>query len=106
MLIGLCGPIGTDIHFVSGILKTILEDNFGYECIEIKLSDFIRKHYRIQKTKKSFNSTNELIEKGNELREKFGVDILSKFVINQIAKTRLSNSKDDQELFKRKEYAI
>ena len=102
LVIGLCGPIGTDIHFVSSTLKTILEDSFDYQCIEIKMSDFIRKKFNISKKVKNYNSYKELIDKGNDLRKEFGHDILSKLIIHEITKNRQLQSKTDGELVKKK----
>jgi deoxycytidylate deaminase len=103
LIIGLCGPIGTDIDFVSKHLTSILEDDFGYKCEEIKLSTFIRKRYKIKKqTSKTFDSVKELIDKGNKLRGDHKNDILAKLVINRIAQIREENSKTDAEVFKSK----
>jgi len=102
LVVGLCGPIGTDINFVSKQLKTILEDDFGYHCEEIKLSSFIRKYYKIQKKVKDFDSTLELINRGNDLRGEHGNDILAKLMINKIAQIREEKSETDAELFKTK----
>lgn len=102
LIIGLCGPIGTDINFVCNILKTILEDTFDYEFREIKLSDYIKKQYDISSKQKSFNSYNELIHKGNTLRNNHGNDILSKIIIHDITKNRQSKSDDDSDLIKKK----
>ncbi|HBY69683.1 MAG: cytidine deaminase, partial [Flavobacteriaceae bacterium] len=102
LMIGLCGPIGTDINFVSKTLQQILEDTFDYKCIEIKLSDFIRKHYDIQSKVKSYNSYKKLIDSGNKLRNDFENDILSKIIIHEITKDRQAESKSDKELVKKK----
>ncbi|WP_299213199.1 anti-phage dCTP deaminase [uncultured Aquimarina sp.] len=102
LIIGLCGPIGSDINFVSESLKEILEDTFGYDCIEIKLSDFIRMQFEIPKKEKKFSYYEELINKGNELRNQFGNDILSKLIVHEITKDRQSKSKTDKELVKKK----
>ena len=102
LIIGLCGPIGSDINFVSDSLSKILEENFNYECIEIKLSSIIRKHYEIPIKIKSFNTYKELIDNGNNLRKEYGNDILSKIIVHEITKDRQSKSKNNQELVKKK----
>ena len=43
IVIALCGPLGTPLHRVSGILKNLLTKMHNYEHVEeIRLSDFIR----------------------------------------------------------------
>ena len=42
LIIGLCCPIGTDIHFVAEEIKQVIEEKFNYEVEIIRLSDFIK----------------------------------------------------------------
>lgn len=102
LIIGLCGPIGTDINYISKCLKEILEDSFDYVCIDIKLSDFIKKKYEIQESGKTFDYYDNLIEKGNILRKEHGNDILSKIAIHQITKNRQKKSDTPEDLVKSK----
>lgn len=44
LIIGLCGPIGTEIHLISECLQDILVNSYAYQCQVIRLSDLIRKH--------------------------------------------------------------
>lgn len=92
LVIGLCGPIGTDIKYVSQKLKEIVEDSFGYHCIEIKLSEFVKTRTNFTQKLKDYNYYTELIKRGNELRADKGNDILSKLAINRIAQDRAARS--------------
>lgn len=92
LVIGLCGPIGTDIKFVSKKLKEIIEDTFDYKCIEIKMSKFIKAQYSLDNDNRSVAYYNDVINKGNALREKYGNDILAKYAIHDIAKNRHKKS--------------
>lgn len=102
LIIGLCGPIGTDINFISNNLKQILEDSFGYQFIIIKLSDFIIRKYGITSKTKNFDYYNDLISKGNDFRNTFDNDILAKLVIHEITKDRQKKSKTPLELVQKK----
>ncbi len=102
LIIGLCGPIGTDINYISKCLREILEDSFGYVCIDIKLSDFIKKKFEIIELERTFEYYNDLIEKGNILRKDHGNDILAKIAIHQITKDRQKNSITSEDLVKSK----
>ena len=104
LIIGLCGPIGTDINYVSKCLRDILEDSFNYICIDIKLSDFIKQKLPQQsiQVSKDFDYFDSLIKKGNELREEHGNDILAKLTIHSITKNREKGSKTSEDLVKSK----
>lgn len=97
LVIGLCGPIGTDINFVSKCLREILEDDFNYTCVDIKLSDFIKKQFNISSKQKEagFEYYKELIDKGNDLRNSAGNSILAKLAIHKVAQVRHEKSSDD-----------
>lgn len=99
LIIVLCGPIGTDIHFVANRIAALVEDHYAYKVVPIRLSDFIK-----QLTKSvdfsTVTSKNEyyhkLIEAGNKLREKHGSSILAEMAINEIAYNR-EIDKDEKE---------
>ena len=97
LVIGLCGPIGTDLNFVSKCLREILVDDFNYTCIDIKLSDFIKKNFNISSKQKEngFEYYKELIDKGNELRKTDGNNILAKLAIHKVAQIRHEHSTDE-----------
>src|SRR5690554_1001191 len=67
LVIGLCGPIGTDINFVSKRLEQILSDTFDYKCVFIKLSDLIVMHGKVDTNSNysGFDRYNKLINAGN-----------------------------------------
>jgi hypothetical protein len=41
LFIGLCGQLGTDLKQISKYLQDVLDVDYGYECQEIKLSEFL-----------------------------------------------------------------
>lgn len=102
LVIGLCGPIGTDINYVGKCLREILEDSFGYIVVDIKLSDFIKNGEINLPSSSSYEYYETLIEKGNELRREYKNDILAKYTIHKITKDRQKRSPDDDELVKSK----
>ena len=94
LIIGLCGTIGSNIHLVSDTLVRILENQYRYECKQIKLSEFIRKHCKLGEDTKGLQYYQNLINNGNELRQKYGGSILSELAINEIALNREQNTED------------
>jgi pantothenate kinase-related protein Tda10 len=92
LIIGLCGPIGTDINFISESIVTELQTVYGYECHEIKLSDFIVSHFTIDKSAQSpINTKQLLIDRGNEMRKDYGNSILAQLAVNDLSKGMLYN---------------
>ena len=106
IIIGLCGPIGTDIHFISDRVSQIIEEQYGYEPIPIRLSKFIKEYTRstdFEKIKDKNEYYHKLIESGNKLREKHGSTVLAELAINEIAFNReVVKDKDDETEFKSK----
>jgi deoxycytidylate deaminase len=99
LIIGLCGPIGTDIHYVSECLKDILFDTYGYECVILKLSDFIRRHsvsFKPVNGESAYTTRRKLIDSGNQLRKDNGSSILAELAINEIAVSRENNKKGEE----------
>jgi len=88
LIIGLCCPIGTDIHFVAEELKQVISEKFDYEVEIIRLSDFIKDKMKIEPKPNKFESISALIEGGNQLREEKGPSVLAELAISQIAKRR------------------
>ncbi|MEQ8336120.1 MAG: hypothetical protein RIA62_02160 [Cyclobacteriaceae bacterium] len=91
LILGICGPIGTDIHFVSSRIQEILEQQFNYTVKKIRLSDFIKrlsKSIDFSKIKDENKKIHELISAGNKLREKHENNILAALAINEIAVER------------------
>ncbi len=91
LVIGFCGPVASGIpqvvKEVSEILKT-----YNYECKIIKMSSFIEAHIdkttvKIEKEDLAKDTAQRIIalqDAGNELRNKFGNDILSLFAVTEI----------------------
>jgi deoxycytidylate deaminase len=96
LVFGLCGPIGTDIHFVADRIEEKLTQKYNYECITIKLSDLIKRKSGIgsMKSAKSFDDYSKLIDEGNKLREKYGNSVLAELAINEITKNRERRKKE------------
>jgi deoxycytidylate deaminase len=98
LIIGLCGPIGTDIHYVAECLKDVLMDTYGYQCIVIRLSNFIRRHadsFKPENGESAYSLKRKLIESGNQLRRDNGNSILAELAINEIAVSRETNKKGE-----------
>ena len=90
LIIGLCGPIGTNIHEVADIIKEVLQDKYAYTIVIIKLSEFIKKHSKfddLNNSDKLHYHTN-LISCGNDLRSEKGNSVLAELAINEIAVKR------------------
>lgn len=88
LILGLCGPIGTDIHFVATRTQEILEQQFDYTVKKIRLSDFIKQltaSVDFTQLTDQNKKTHKLITAGNKLREKHGNNILAALAINEIA---------------------
>ncbi len=96
LVIGLCGPIGTNMHYVSEILATILNTVYDYDCHVIKLSTLIRTYAKIDDIDLSlFDKKQKLIDGGNNLRNEYGNSILAELAINEIAVKREQLKKTD-----------
>ena len=108
LIIGLCGPIGTDIHFVTDNLTNVLTEKFNYKCKVIKLSKLIKEHFNIDSTVnvETFKDYESLINKGNELRKKYGNNILASLAINEIAVNRERYRENDDFVSERVCYII
>jgi deoxycytidylate deaminase len=100
IIIGLCGPIGTDIHFVADEIGRIVEEKYGYKCILIRLSNFIKQFGSQKDTEDKFSYYNELISEGNRLRETNGKSVLAELAISEIALNReIIRKKSNSEAF-------
>lgn len=101
IIIGLCGPIGTDLKTVVSVLRTVVQEKFGYRPVVIKLSSFIRTFAGVDVTGKSkYQQLEDLIEGGNKLRLK-GAKILAELAIREIAVERQTlKDKDGDQDFK------
>jgi deoxycytidylate deaminase len=91
LVIALCGPIGSPIHRVAEKLKSILDNDFGYEqCEIIRLSDFIKKYSpQSQIPEDEHGKIKELIRLGDVLRQTKGLSVLVELAIGtKITKDR------------------
>ncbi|MBI3446398.1 MAG: hypothetical protein HY055_13840 [Magnetospirillum sp.] len=96
LVIALVGPVGSGASTAAGMIKDILDKDFGYTVPEIiKPSKFIKQEmHRVgmsQPDKEPLgNYIDTLQTAGNELRKKFHADYLAEKVIEDIYKKRLS----------------
>lgn len=108
IIIGLCGPIGTEISFITSRIETILKERFDYEVIIIKLSQLIANYSdpRLENTLSGYSRYSSLIEAGNLLRKKHDSSILAELAINEIAVKREENKISSEYESKRVCYII
>lgn len=103
LIIGLCGPIGTDISYVASTIKTVIEREYDYSCKVIQLSDFIKQQFDIDfdslKRTNPVSYYTQLIDKGNDLRKLHQNSILSEFAINEITVQRELSRKPEEETY-------
>ena len=93
LIFGLCGPIGSPIHNVADVFKETLETNYGYECVIIRLSEFIKDELRKEDPnqvafKDEYDKLNKLIDAGDRIRKKYRPSYLAELVIEKIAESR------------------
>lgn len=99
IIIGFCGPIGTDIHFVVDRFVSIMENEYDYRVQKIKLSQLIQTYSDNFDYDENIDSKFEYYQKsinaGNALREKHESSVLAELAINEIAFDR-ETRKDDR----------
>ncbi|NEM99138.1 anti-phage dCTP deaminase [Pontibacter burrus] len=103
LIIGLCGPIGTDIHFVAKQLGSVIDVHYGYKFEIIRLSDFIKKLFNVKREDftSEYDYVNQLIAQGNELRKEKGPSVLAELAINEIAvKREITKQEKSENTFK------
>ena len=88
IIIGLCAPAGSPVHRVAEGLGRLLVQRYGYECQIIRLSQFIEMIGGAVTSSGSFERTQGLIDKGNDLRRRYGHSLLADLAISEIAKSR------------------
>ncbi len=98
VIIGFCGPIGTDIHFVVDRFVSIMTNDYGYRVEKIQLSKLIQqysKSFEFDSIKHSpYEYYQKLINAGNELRKKHNSSVLAELAINEIAVDRETRKND------------
>jgi|26BtaG_2_1085354.scaffolds.fasta_scaffold05368_4 deoxycytidylate deaminase len=99
LVIGFCGPIGTDIHFVVDRFVAVLKNDYNYRVEKISLSSLIQqysKNFKYDPVNDSkFDYYQKSIDAGNELRKDFDSSVLAELAINEIAVDR-ETRKDDR----------
>ncbi|WMY11314.1 anti-phage dCTP deaminase [Paraburkholderia phenoliruptrix] len=95
VVIALCGPMGTPLHEVAQMFKSLLhETDYSYSKVDIiRLSNEI---CRLSGIKKEECSTKDLIEAGNELRRDHGNAVLARVAIRQITLEREKLNEEDK----------
>ncbi len=88
IVIGLCAPAGSPVHKVAEELQRLLVQRYGYECEIIRLSRFIEEVDGSVESTSRFERIQKLIDKGNELRRRFGHSVLADLAISRIARAR------------------
>ncbi len=94
LVVALCGPIGSPLHETAAQIKNALND-FGYLTEPIRLSELIRINagfvgVPIDRSS-GYSEIDTLIKVGDELRRKFGNDVLAKMAIAKIGADRLKS---------------
>lgn len=91
LVIALCGQLGTNLNQISKELKDILEDDYGYTCEEIKLSEFLFKGKPASKD--SYHRILDGMDYGDALRlEHKNNGVLSSLAISKIQATRVTET--------------
>ncbi len=96
LIFALCGPIGSPIHKVAETFKKTLETQYEYECVVIRLSEFIAEDIRKTDPGKvdnvsAFKRLSLLIDHGDEMRKKYRPSYLSELGIQVIARSRIDD---------------
>lgn len=96
VVIGLVGAIGSNLSTVQNILKTELEDTFGFDTFIIKVSeDILTCHPNVKDVENFDKSTKfkritSLMDLGNKLREFYGEDYIVLEIAAKIRELRKS----------------
>lgn len=90
LIIGLCGQLGTDLKLVSKDLKDILEFEYGYDCEEIKLSEFLFEGK--PDPKDEYDRILNGMDYGDKIRFDFNNEILASRAITKILGTRTTDT--------------
>jgi deoxycytidylate deaminase len=85
LVIALCGPVGSPLHDVAQTVAGLLREQFLYDkCEVIRLSRFIEEKNPGFAAASTFDRIINLIELGNELRNKYGAGVLAELAVNVI----------------------
>lgn len=94
IVVGLCGPIGSELYGISNQVYQILESE-GYEVVEIRISKQILAFSgkaNIEDNKAA--RYNALMDIGNDLREAHGDAICANLAINAINRVREKEARE------------
>ena len=89
IVLAFCGPVGSNIPQIVDKVEEILKTRYRYEVVRIKISKLIKQHAR--KVDSSFDERElndpaqrylKLQDLGNNLRKKYGREILSNLPLN------------------------
>jgi deoxycytidylate deaminase len=94
LVIAFCAQLGSDIQKIKNALVDELESRFKYTCIVIKLSKFISFHtkYKLDEANNEYQRIKQGMDGGNELREKYGKQILAELAIQEIIDDRIKRN--------------
>lgn len=94
IVIALCGPIGSPLHQAAEQICAALTE-YGYTSERIRLSELIRLNaYKVDisiDASSRFREIKSLIDAGDEMRRKYGKDVLAKLAIAKIGGDRTKN---------------
>ncbi len=103
IVIAFCGPVGSDIKVIKKATRRVFEEKYNYKVYDIKVSDLISKYcikagYEIDKEDLGdIEKKYPILQKaGNELRQKFGTDILGKLAVTKIKMLKEMHSQDKE----------
>ncbi|WP_084220356.1 anti-phage dCTP deaminase [Asinibacterium sp. OR53] len=93
LIFAVCAPIGSLREPVIAKIESLLKDNYGYEVKRLKLSNYINTYFRDMPQEKAgetkaYTMLMNKIQGGNELRRKFGAQIMAELAINDIHLSR------------------
>ena len=97
LVIALCGQLGTDIDKIQTLLIEELTNKFKYKTKVIKMSEFISRHSSedLSSITSRFDRITLGMKGGNELRDKYGHQILAECAIQDIIKNRIKRTSEE-----------
>ena len=117
LVIAFCGPAGCGNSTVASELEDVLKEEFGYQVVRKRVSDFITKNagkirqiFTEGQFKNSYEKISTLQAWGNDLRKEYKNDILAQLIIRSIAVDRQKrgeeDARDDEHEVKRKTFRV
>ncbi|MDD2798476.1 MAG: anti-phage dCTP deaminase [Bacteroidales bacterium] len=96
LIIGLCGQLGTNLQAITKNLKDILGNEYGYDCEEIRLSDFIFKGENKPISSEEYERIVFGMDHGDEIRSKKGTNFLASSAIKDISIKRAQSTPEEK----------